>query len=79
MEDVYSNPETSTSSSCCSLESEVLSESGFSAGGGVVSSKIASLHQTCVVEFNNNEIATGPRKRCAVDYKKLYDVSRSNF
>ncbi|CAO2821457.1 unnamed protein product [Amaranthus hypochondriacus] len=73
MEDVDSHAETSTSSSCCSLESEVLSESGFSAAGGVVSSKIASLHQTCVVEFNNNEIATGPRKRCVVDYKKLYD------
>lgn len=79
MEDSDPLEETSTSSSCCSLESEVLSESGFSGGRHVLSSNIASLIQSCVIETNDNEINSGPRRRCAVDYIKLYDVSSYNF
>ncbi|XP_021774286.1 pathogenesis-related homeodomain protein-like [Chenopodium quinoa] len=72
MEDSDSHEKSSTSSSCCSLESEVLSESGFSGRDGVFSD-IASLHQKCATVSNENECTSGPRKRCAVDYIKLYD------
>lgn len=73
MEDSGAYEETSTSSSCCSLESEVLSESGFSAGRHGGTRNIASLHQNCATESNDNEITSGSRKRFAVDYRKLYD------
>ncbi|KAL2921127.1 Pathogenesis-related homeodomain protein [Bienertia sinuspersici] len=65
--------ETSTSSSCCSLESEVLSESGLAGRLPGVSSNIVSLLQNCVTESDDNDITSRPRKRCAVDYRKLYD------
>lgn len=75
MDDSDSLEGIGTGSSCCSLESEVLSESELLAGTHGVSSNIASLHQNCVRGSYDNEIASGPRKRCAVDYRKLYDVS----
>ncbi|XP_021862523.1 pathogenesis-related homeodomain protein isoform X2 [Spinacia oleracea] len=73
MEDSDSHEDTSTSSSCCSLESEVLLDSGFSAGRHGISINIASLHQNCATDSNDTEIASGPRKRGAVDYRTLYD------
>ncbi|KAL2921129.1 Pathogenesis-related homeodomain protein [Bienertia sinuspersici] len=69
-EDNDSLEEAGTSSSCCSLESEVLSESGLAGRLPGVSSNIVSLLQNCVTESDDNDITSGPRKGCAVDYRE---------
>ncbi|KAK9665154.1 hypothetical protein RND81_14G093900 [Saponaria officinalis] len=73
MDDSGSREESSTSSSSCSLESEVYWESGLSTESNEISSDKRHLHHNCVADCNDNDVISGPRKRSAVDYKKLYD------
>lgn len=67
------NEDSSSSSLCCSLESEVFSESEFSAERNKISCNLFQLHSNCAMDANDHEIINGPRQRAAVDYKQLYD------